>query len=321
MKVLVTGSTGFIGLNLVHKLQTTNSFEPLTLVRESSQTEMLPAGVETVYGDLTQPGSFEDGLRRADALIHLAAVYPGYDNDTEQQAENEEGFIREVNVSGTQLLLERAADHNIETVVFTSTINAHPDLYDDTVDNQYVITKYEADQEIVHGDWPFDWSIIHPTYVIGPRDYRLNHFNLFQRVAANRLLVPPLYIPGQYNIVHVFDVVDTLRTALNEIGTNRFVVSGENHSASTLYRTIAAVADDNCFVPPIPRSVVSIGLSPIVNRLHNRGLYPINGAEFRSGVQRGTVPERFTNAAPAKQRSLRTTVKDAYNWYQSVGVL
>lgn len=321
MRVLVTGATGFIGLNLIQDLQTADSFEPLALVRESSQTEMLPAAVETIKGDLTRPESFENSLKLADALIHLAAVYSGYGNDTEQQAENEERFIREVNLSGTKSLLQRAADHNVENVIFTSTIQAHPKLYDDTVADQYIITKYRASQEIARSDWSFDWSIIHPTYVVGPRDYRLNQFNLFQRVAANRVLVPPMYIPGQYNIVHVYDVIDTLRTALTSSGENRFVVSGKNYSANAVYRTIAEVTSNNCFVPPVSNTMVSYAMSPVIDKLYTRGLYPINGTKFKSGIQRGTVPKQLTTAAPVEQRSLHKTVKDTYKWYQSIGVL
>ncbi|MDZ7745948.1 MAG: hypothetical protein U5K28_05330 [Halobacteriales archaeon] len=53
-------------------------------------------------------------------------------------------------------------------------------------------------------------AAIYPTYIFGPRDYRLTRYEHVRPIAANRVLVPPLYTDAKYNIVHVDDVVASI---------------------------------------------------------------------------------------------------------------
>ncbi|MEJ2542058.1 MAG: NAD(P)H-binding protein, partial [Gemmatimonadota bacterium] len=78
MRILVAGATGKTGTRLVEEL-VSRGHHPIALVRESSDTDVLPAGVERRRGDLTDlPDDVcagcdavdRDGAKR---LIDLAA--------------------------------------------------------------------------------------------------------------------------------------------------------------------------------------------------------------------------------------------------------
>src|ERR1019366_7550948 len=71
--ILVTGGTGFIGTHLLEKLAASGE-RVRALVRRTRQPRALPAGVETVYGDLASGDGLADALRGSDAVIHLAGV-------------------------------------------------------------------------------------------------------------------------------------------------------------------------------------------------------------------------------------------------------
>jgi uncharacterized protein YbjT (DUF2867 family) len=75
MKILVTGSTGTVGSEVVKALRERNA-DVRALVRDESSAKRLPAGVEPVVGDLLDPVSVEHALDGVDKLYLLNAVVP-----------------------------------------------------------------------------------------------------------------------------------------------------------------------------------------------------------------------------------------------------
>lgn len=74
MKVLVTGGTGSVGSKVVTELLKRNA-EVRLLVRKP-KTDRMPAGVETVEGDLLDPIAVEKALEGVDKAYLLNAVVP-----------------------------------------------------------------------------------------------------------------------------------------------------------------------------------------------------------------------------------------------------
>ena len=71
--ILVTGGTGFIGTHLLERLAAKGE-SVRALVRRTGVPRSLPAGVETVYGDLASGAGLAGALDGADVVIHLAGV-------------------------------------------------------------------------------------------------------------------------------------------------------------------------------------------------------------------------------------------------------
>lgn len=319
MNVFITGATGFIGVNLVEMLDA-QGISSTALVRDASPTTLLPASVTTVTGNLRDPSTYEDQLDGVDAVVHLAAVYDGYTGTLADQQGVDWERVKSVNVDGTRSLITAADACGVDRFVFMSSILAHPQHGRD-LEQDYQRSKRLGERLLVEDDHAFTYTILYPTFVVGPNDYRLNRFQHFQRVATNVVFAPPLYAPGQYNVVHVKDVAATIVESLAGPTPIRQIVSGENISAGTLYSTISDLVTTRGFVVPVPYAITKHVLPPVIDRLHERDLFPAPGSQFRKKTNGGVVPAALTDQAPVDVRSARETLADAVAWYESVGLL
>ena len=305
MTTLVTGATGFVGLNLCHELA--DERDLVAMVRPGSATGRLPDNVATVEADLSDPDSLSAALAGVDSVVHLAAaVY-----DTARMAGT--------NVTGTERLVDAAADAGVERFVFTSTIGAHPEVPADA-DSAYQQSKVAAEDLLFDADHPFEVAVIYPTYIFGPRDYRLTRYEHVRPVATNRLLVPPLYTIDEYNIVHVADVVASVDRCLDG-HPGRHLVTGPNLSNKQVLNALARYTPGNCTVVNVPYGAIRYGVKPAMDLLYRVGVSPVPGEGFTERGDYGTVREDLTEQAPVRQRPWQAAIRDTIDWYETVGLL
>ncbi|TQQ82253.1 NAD-dependent epimerase/dehydratase family protein [Halonotius roseus] len=307
MRVLVTGATGFIGLNLLAALADTDH-EPVAMVRPASTTTRLPDGVDTVEADLSNPDSLAAALADVDSVVHLAAAV--YDT----------GAMSSTNTAGTERLVAAAADAGIQRFVFLSTIGAHPEIPADA-GSAYQQSKLASEELLFGRDHPFAVAAIYPTYIFGPRDYRLTRYEHIRPIATNRLLVPPLYTDAKYNIVHVDDVVGTITSCLDGETTGRQLVTGPNLTNKQVLKTIAHHTPGNCRVVTVPYSAIRWGVKPAMDLLYRIGISPVPGEGFLERGDFGTVRADLTEQAPVDQRPWQAALSETIAWYETVGLL
>lgn len=114
----VTGAAGFVGSHLVGLLAE-RGVRIRALVRSLTPQQPSPwwlshPNVELVPGDLTTPDRWRGCLQGCDSVFHVAALYSAQPADAAR--------LYEVNVVGTQAVLEAAAAADVARVVHTSTI-------------------------------------------------------------------------------------------------------------------------------------------------------------------------------------------------------
>lgn len=310
MNVLVTGGTGYIGLNLIHTL-IDSSHNVSVFARETSPTKWLPEDVSTYIGDVTNEADVRSAVEQSDCnrIVHLAAVHGRY-SSAETEGSLDEATGNAVNVKGTANVIKAANESSVTSVVFLSTTKAHPKISADNP-SVYVQTKVAA-QDLFHEQkQDFQYAIVNPTVVVGPRDYRLARYQIYQLVISNRLLVPPLYKPIRINLIHIQDVVDTILHFLSDPNGEDNLVTGKNVRMRQYCKTIARVSDSSTWIPPTPYAHLYIPrMIDLVNQL---GLIPIDSKMFSWSDR--TVPDKYTKKGPIKNKSLRTIVRDTYDWY------
>jgi len=316
MRVLVTGGTGYIGVNLLQRFP--DKHTPVALVRESSRTELLPDHVETVRGDVTEFKSLKDAMTDVDGVIHMAAVNPGSRNSPEITSSVSASVFKSVNVDGTQNVFDAAAETDVNSVVYLGTTKTHPAVEAEDL-SMYVQTKGEGGDLLKSGDYPFDYAIVHPTYVMGQRDYRLKRYEAFRLAAANALLTPPMYTPGRINIVHVDTVADSLLYYLEKPTNNHHMVSGPNVNRKRFAKLLTSLSSQRTVAFEIPFQKTLLPLA--VKAIDTIGIANVDTSRLVLNSETGMVPQVHEERAPVTQKSWQTAVRDTWNWYEDVKLL
>ena len=116
MEVLVTGATGFIGSNLVKKLNELG-FKVRVLHRKSSDlAEIEGLKFESHIGDITDLDSLINASKNVDGVFHLAGVV-AYDP-------RQRPLMEKVNVEGTRLMVEACKANKVPKLLHLSSVVA-----------------------------------------------------------------------------------------------------------------------------------------------------------------------------------------------------
>ncbi|MFH2051407.1 MAG: NAD-dependent epimerase/dehydratase family protein [bacterium] len=172
--VLVTGGSGFTGINLIRFL-----LDKGVAVRSLDLAPFTYADckdrIEAVTGDIRDPGTVNQAMEGVDLVIHCAMALPLYPKDD----------ILTTGIDGTRLLLETARAHGVRRFVHISSTavygipDHHPLLEDDQLDGVGPYGKAKVMAEEVCKEFQAQGMIvpiIRPKSFIGPE--RLGVFAL-----------------------------------------------------------------------------------------------------------------------------------------------
>ncbi len=122
MKTLVTGGAGFIGSNIVRRLEALGH-EPVVLDDISSgYRENLMPGVAFIEGDVRDTATVAEAIQGCGVVLHLAASVGNAARIADPQKD------AAINVIGTLNVLEAARTHGIKRVVFSSSAGIFGEL-------------------------------------------------------------------------------------------------------------------------------------------------------------------------------------------------
>ncbi len=232
-RALVTGGGGFIGLHLVQQL-----LERGETVRVLELPDVpLPIDVEVVRGSVCDAYTVNKALKDVDRLYHLAANPNLWAHDKSD--------FRRVNYEGTCTVLQEAAKHNLEVIVYTSTESIltgkgrHEVMVDSAVKRliqempgPYCRSKFLAEQAAfkaaVDG---LPVVIVAPTLPIGPGDRRIT--------PPTRMILDFINHPGPAFLECGFNMIDVRDVAAGHILAaehgrhgERYILGNENVTLS-----------------------------------------------------------------------------------------
>jgi len=328
MKVLVTGSTGFIGGALCRAL-CEQGYQVVAFHRSSSALRLLEdLPVEHAIGDLTQPATIQAAMSGVEAVFHAGALL----------GTGQPGRSYAVTVQGTQSLLQAARVAGVRRVVHTSSVaalgipepgrrngrgllteshcwNYRPDYW------PYGYAKYLAEQEVQRAvSLGQDVVIVNPSLVYGPGDiYRQANSPVVQ-VARQKL---PFITEAGVNVVHLQDVVAGHLAAL-ERGKRgeRYILGGENLTIQHLVGMMAELAGvpaPNLLLPP---NLVRT-LSRVLGAFQSFLQLPLGVSELRLAGYYFYYETRKAQRelGLGQPRPARQAVEDALNWFAQAGAL
>ncbi len=171
--IFITGATGLVGSHATEQALK-RGHRVRALIRGTSDTRWLDRwGVETVVGDLEDPDSLRAGVAGADWVFNCAAKVGDWGTLDE---------FRRLNVEALRLLLDAAADANLQRFVHVSSLGVYEarDHFgtDETVPpaatslDAYTRSKTEAEALVLeyHRQRGLPAAIVRPGFIYGERD-------------------------------------------------------------------------------------------------------------------------------------------------------
>ena len=226
---LITGGSGHVGANLVRELSN-RGYKVRCIDFDGDHRAFEGYDVELIKGSVTDVESLDKAFTGVDVVFHTAAIIS-------LERKNRD-LIRSVNVDGTKNVCEMALKHKISKLIHFSSVDAFirepldaPLLEDRSlvVDQNtvpYDLSKADAQRIVLeYCERGLDASIIHPSGIFGPNDFKPSLFGQeFLNIAKGKR---PFSINVGYDYV---DVRDLCETAVNciEKGVNKqnYIVGG-----------------------------------------------------------------------------------------------
>jgi nucleoside-diphosphate-sugar epimerase len=267
-RVFLTGGTGFIGSALAAALRQRGD-EVVALVRSTARAAALEElGCELVEGNLADAEAIRRGLEGCDAAVHTAGDYRI--GITAAEAVR----MREVNVGGTERVLDGAVEAGVGRIVYVSTVNVFGNTKGHVVDESYerpldegFLSSYDETKHAAHqvaverAGRGVPVIVAQPGAVYGPGDE--SQLGEQVRLAQRGKLRYVAFGGVGFTAVHVDDVAAGLLLVLDRgrLGES-YVLGGE---PTTMKQAVAIAAQTAGKKPPklaIPTAMIRL-LAPI----------------------------------------------------------
>lgn len=323
--VLVTGSSGHLGANLVRRLLADGRRVRVLLRAGSNNSGVEGLDVESSFGDLRDPVQVLNAVRGCETIYHCAALV-----STEQ---GDSAFKREIfacNVLGTHNLLAAASDCRVARVVVTGSFSAvGRDMDSPTTPSgedrlfypfgdelPYAHTKAQVEHECLKASVEgLDVVIATSCAILGPADFKPSRMGQTLLDYAHGKL--RAYIPGGFEFVATDDICEGHVLAM------RRGRMGQKYIFSTEFLTIDDIMEifEEVSGRPRPRLRLSpsvmAGLADVSSRLP-RSWMPSLGRRFTPGAVRLLRMNRRADISKARNElgyvptSARKAIHDAY---------
>ncbi len=234
MRVALTGASGYTGGRLLERLRGRGDAVSV-LVRERSLTDRVRTlATRVVEGDLGDAEALSRLVEGCDAVVHVAAVY--------RTAGHPDSYYREVNVGGTERLLEQASRSGVARFVHTSTVGVHGHVANPPADEEspivpgdiYQQTKAEAEALALrfHRQRGVPVAVVRPGAIYGPGETRL--LKLFRAIARGRYAIVGSGA-SFYHPVYIDDLLQGFLLALEreEAVGESFLICGPSYVSQT----------------------------------------------------------------------------------------
>ena len=252
--ILVTGGSGFLGSNLINKLDSNN-------VSVLDRTHKEFAGSVPFYaGVIDGQSNYSDALHNISIVIHCAARVHIMDDESNNPLDD----YREVNTLGTLNLARQAAESGVKRFIFISTIKVNGEVTElgkpfKSCDSRkpvdfYGQSKSDAEEQLLQlsEDTGLEVVIIRPTLVYGP-GVKANFASLLNLVSKGLPLPFGCIKNNRRSLVSVQNLVDLIITCIDhpKAVSQVLLVSDDNDvsTASMVKQMSNALGKQNRLLP------------------------------------------------------------------------
>jgi len=216
MKILVTGGTGFTGKALVKRLLDDGHHVLALDYKEGVRTDEIGAwGAHVIIGSVIDRAVVDSCMDGVEIVFHLAAAF--------RELNVSNNYYDQINVGGTQTVLDSAYEHGVKKIIYCSTCGVHgnidepPGGEDAPIQpaDYYQRTKYEA--ELIVNEYfikGMKTVIIRPAAIYGPGDPE-RFCMIFKRVAKG---IFPMFGNGKtlYHPLYIDNLIDAFMLTMED---------------------------------------------------------------------------------------------------------
>ncbi len=316
-RILVTGSTGFVGRRLVSVLLE-RGYVVNCAQRSPQDKKEKQAGCEYfAVGDFTEKPCWDAALSGVDSIVHLAArVHVMQETENDPLAE-----FRKANVEATLVLARAASVKNIRRFIYISSIKVNGEQTTGiafTENDQarpvdpYAQSKFEAEQEltVLGQKTGMEVVIIRPVLVYGP-GVKGNIFRLLQLIQKG-IPLPFKGIDNHRSLLALDNLVDLIilsshhPRAANQIF---LAADGDDISTDKLVRLCANNMHQQLRMFSVPGFILAILV---------RMLRPVRKLEQRLyGSLQVDINRARTLLGWQPPKSLEQGIAETVEWYQA----
>ena len=276
MKILITGSNGFLGQYLCQFLAEKN-YSILAQTRKA-QTFALP-NISNINFDLNDNLHNID-LSQVEVIIHCA----GRAHIMNETSTSPLDAYRQTNVQGTLNLAKKAVQSGVKRFIYLSSIKVNgeetretPFKPDDLFksNDPYGVSKYEAEQELLElaKNAKLEVVIIRPVLIYGPH-VKANFKNMIN-LANKKIPLPIGCLDNKRSLVSVYNLADLIEVCLTHPNAKNeiFLVSDQDDiSVKQLFEKLAYYQNNKLLMIPVPKSLISllaslVGKKAVASRL------------------------------------------------------
>jgi len=326
MKVLVTGSTGFIGGHIA-KAAYEAGWQARGLRRNPNSTGHLgELDIDWITGNLDDIESLKRAMSGVEVVFHAAAYYP--------TREKRLSLGDHIEYARQQIdrVIQAASQAGIARLIYTSSLstigfpppgsNRLADENDyfrpgDLKGSAYYESKYFMESALLDAaSAGFPAVILNPTAVFGPGDVHLTLGRLLLAAANGRMIA---WLPGVVNVVDVRDVAKAhIQAVEHGVVGERYIIGGHNLSLKEAMFLVSRII--GCKPPGFGVPIGLVNLFIYLDRL-------IPGVNLTGNHLAALVRWRGFDSSKAAQslgltsRPFSESIKDALHWFIQQGYL
>lgn len=321
-KLLITGSTGFIGVALIKSLLiNSKDYEIYCAVRETSNRSKLEKlDVNFVNFDLLNESTFRPALMGMDIILHLAADF-NFHSTLDS--------LRKHNVDASEKLASIAISEKISRFIYCSSTEAIGVVDNGNEESEYNpfddygISKMEAEIRLIEmmNSENLPLTIIRPTGVYGPaKCYPFS--DIIESVKAGVVFAYPGSGMSNIHFSYIDDIVQGIIRVLENkeksLGEIFILAGDEPQTYKEMFETICKYLDKS---PPrlhFPIFISKIGMKllSILFKLRGKDYYILRPR----GVENSIVSRSYSNSKAKKllgfspETDFDTGVKNTIEW-------
>ena len=324
---LITGGSGHVGANLVRELSS-RGYEVRCIDFDNDHRAFEGFNVELVKGNITDISTLDNAFKDVEVVFHTAAVISLDRKDKD--------LIRSVNVGGTENVCEMSLRHGVKKLIHFSSIDAfvREPLEDPLYENRSLVTdpnavpydlsKADAQRIVLkYCDKGLNASIIHPSGIFGPNDFKPSLFGQeFINIANGKR---PYSINVGYDYVDVRDLCKTSVDCIDkgEIKQN-YIVGGNYMDFVYMSEVMSEILNKKLIRSTLPFGFIYMSLpGSYISSLIKKTPRAITMDSIHTiKVQNKNIPSSLSKEKlNHNPRPVEETIQDTIEFFQKRGLI